>query len=77
MILIECGLTRRYIALGHHIQGCVGASSVEKLSTGGHGDACWCVVVCCTALQSGSASHRNEYMRGVTGAVTQAGHRNV
>ena len=30
MILIVCGLTDRDIALGHHIQGCVGASSIEQ-----------------------------------------------
>ena len=29
MILIGCGPTRRDTALGHHIQGCVGASSIE------------------------------------------------
>ena len=77
MILIMCGLTHRDIALGHHIQGCVGVSRVEKWSTGGHGDAWWCVVVCWTALWSGSASHCIEYMQRVTGTVTQPGHRMV
>ena len=70
MISIGGGPTCRDTTLGHHIQGCVGASSIEHWSTGEHGDAWWCVVVCWMALQSGSASHRSEYMRGVTGAVT-------
>ncbi len=77
MILIGCGLTRKNVALGHHIQGYVGAYSVEKWSTSGHEDAWWCAVVCCTMLRSGSASHRSEYMLGVTGVVTQVGSRTV
>jgi len=77
MILIGCGLTCSNIALGHHIQGYVGAYSVKKWSTSGHGDAWWCDVLCCTALWSGSASHRSEYIRGVIGAVTQVGSKTV
>ena len=55
----------------------MGASTIEQSSTGGHGDAWWCVVVCWTALRSGSASHRSEYMRGVADAMTQVGSRTV
>lgn len=77
MILIGCGLTCRDIAIGHHIQGFVGASSVEQWSIGGHGDAWWCPIVCWNALWSGSASHRSEYMRGVTGVMKQVGSKTV
>jgi len=70
MIPVGCEPTRRDTALGHHIQGCVGSSSVEQWSTGGHGDAWWCVVVCWIVLQSGNASQCSEYMQGVTGAMT-------
>ena len=72
MILIGCGLTHRDIALGHHIQECVGASRVEQWSTSGHGDAWWCVVECQFALWSRrSDSHRIEYTQGVSSTVTQ------
>jgi len=77
MILIGCGLTHIDTALGHHIQGCVGAYNIEQWPTGGHGYAWWCVIVCLTVLRSGSASHRSEYMRGVIGAVTQVGSKMV
>lgn len=58
MIPVGCGLMHRDIALSHLIRGWVGASSMEHWSTDGNADA-W-----------GSASHRIEYMQGVTGAVT-------
>jgi len=77
MILIECGLTHIDIALGHHIQGYVGAYSIEQWSTSGHEDAWRCVVVCCIVLRNGSASHRSEYMQGVTSVVTQVGSRTI
>ena len=70
MILIRCGLTHRYTTLGHHIQGSVGASSIEQWTTGGHGDAWWCTIVCWIALWCKSALHHIEYTRGVTGALT-------
>lgn len=50
---------------------------MEQWSTDGHGDTWGCVVVCWTMLGSGSASHHTEYMRGVSGIVTQVGHRTV
>ena len=44
MIPIGGGPTCRDTNLGHQIQGCVGAYSIEKWTTGGHG----CMVVYCS-----------------------------
>ena len=60
MIPIGGSPTGKGIALGHHIQGCVGASSIEQWTAGGHGVAWWCTVVCGTALWSRSVLHRIE-----------------
>ena len=66
MIPIGGSPTCRGTALGHHIQGCVGASSIEQWTIGGHGVAWWCTIVCGTALWSRSVLHRIEDTRGVT-----------
>ena len=70
MIPIGGSPTCRAIALVHHIQGCVGASSIEKWTTGGHGVAWWCTVVCGTALWSRGVLHHIESTQGVTDAWT-------
>ena len=67
----------RGTALGHHIHGCVGASSSDQWTTGGHGATWWCTVVCGTALWSRSALHHIESTRGVTDSWTQSGHETV
>lgn len=69
MILVGCKPTHMDTTLGHHIQGWVGASDVEKWSADGHGDTWWCVIVCWIVLWRGSTSHRIDYIRGETGAV--------
>ena len=60
MIPIGGGPTCRDTTLGHHIQGCVGASSIKQWATSGHGVVWWCTVVCGTALWSRSVLHRIE-----------------
>ena len=77
MTQVGCRSTHMDTTLGHHIQGWVGASSVEQWYADGHGDAWGSVIVCWTTLWSGSASHHIEYMWGVTGVVTLVGHRMV
>ena len=77
MIPIGGGPTRRDTTIGHHIQGCVGESNIEQWTTGGHGGAWWYTVVCWIALWSKSVVHHIEYTRGVTGTLTQTGHRTV
>ena len=77
MIPIGGGPTCSGTTLGHHIQGCVGASSIEQWTTCGHGVAWWCTVVCGTALWSRSVLHHIENTRGVTNAWTQTGHEMV
>jgi len=64
----------RGTALGHHIHRCVGASSSDQWTTGGHGATWGCTVVWGTALGSRSALHHIESTRGVTNAWTQTGH---
>ena len=65
-ILIGGSPICRGTALGHHIHGCVGASSSDQWTTGGHGATWWCTVVCGTTLRSRSALHHIESTRGVT-----------
>jgi len=65
------------LKLGHSIQWHAGLWSKEQGLAKEHGDARRCVVVCWTALWSGSASHRIEYIWGVTGTLTQVGHRPI
>ena len=69
--------TCRGIALGHHIQGCVGASCIEQWTTGGHGVAWWCTVVCGTSLWSRGVLHQIESTQGETNAWTKSGHEMV
>ena len=74
MIPIGGSPTCRGTALGHHIQGCVGASSIEQRTASGHGVA-WCTtVVCGTALWSRSVLHHIESTQGETNAWMQSGH---
>lgn len=70
MILVGCRSTHMDTTLGHHIEGWVGAFSVELWFTDGHEGTWGCVIVCWTALWSESASHHIEYVWGVTGVVT-------
>ena len=77
MVPIEYGSTYMDTTLGHHTLGCVGASIIGQWPVDGHGDAWGCVVVCRTSLWSRSASHRIEYMRGVTCVAMQDGHMMV
>lgn len=55
----------------------MGASSVEQWTTGGHGGAWWCTVVCGIALWSRSVLHHIEYTQGLTGTLTQTGHGTI
>lgn len=75
MIQVGCEPTHMDTSLGHHIHEWVGEYSMEQWSADGHGDAWGSVIVCCTTLWRGIASHHIEYMQGVIGAVTQDGTR--
>ena len=77
MLPIGGSPTCRGTTLGHHIQGCVGASSIERWIAGGHGVAWWCTIECGTALWSRSILHHIESMRRVTDAWTRSGHEMV
>lgn len=67
-----------YPILGHITQWCAGLCNEELWPAEEHGDTWWYTTVCRLALWGRrSDSHHIEDVWGVTGAVTQVGHRTI